>query len=70
MFASIAIAAVLNLIAAFLPHWGALVVIRTLSGIALGGVPAVAMVYLGKNCRPTRWVRPPACTWPGMPSAA
>ncbi|WP_181712314.1 MFS transporter, partial [Xanthomonas oryzae] len=49
MFASIAIAAVLNLIAAFLPHWGALVVIRTLSGIALGGVPAVAMVYLGEE---------------------
>ncbi|TWR15188.1 MFS transporter, partial [Xanthomonas vasicola] len=49
MFVSIAIAAVLNLIAAFLPHWGALVVVRTLSGIALGGVPAVAMVYLGEE---------------------
>ncbi|WP_434990528.1 MFS transporter [Xanthomonas melonis] len=52
MFASIALAAVLNLIAAFLPHWGALVVVRTLSGIALGGVPAVAMVYLGEELPP------------------
>lgn len=49
MFVSIALAAVLNLIAAFLPHWGALVLVRTLSGIALGGVPAVAMVYLGEE---------------------
>lgn len=49
MFASIALAAVLNLVSAFLPHWGALVVVRTLSGIALGGVPAVAMVYLGEE---------------------
>lgn len=49
MFVSIALAAVLNLIAAFLPHWGALVAVRTLSGIALGGVPAVAMVYLAEE---------------------
>ncbi|WP_458335078.1 MFS transporter, partial [Xanthomonas codiaei] len=49
MFASIALAAVLNLVAAFLPDWHALVVVRSLSGIALGGVPAVAMVYLGEE---------------------
>lgn len=49
MFVSIALAAVLNLIAACLPHWGALVVVRTLSGLALGGVPAVAMVYLAEE---------------------
>ncbi|WP_031338898.1 MFS transporter [Xanthomonas maliensis] len=54
MFASIALAAVLNLIAAFLPHWEALVVVRTLSGIALGGVPAVAMVYLGEELPPDK----------------
>lgn len=49
MFVSIALAAVLNLVAACLPHWGALVVVRALSGVALGGVPAVAMVYLAEE---------------------
>ncbi|WDS38147.1 MFS transporter [Pseudoxanthomonas sp.] len=49
MFASIALAAVLNGIAAFIPHWETLVVVRALSGIALGGVPAVAMVYLAEE---------------------
>lgn len=70
MFVSIALAAGLNLIAAFLPHWGALVVVRTLSGIALGGVPAVAMVYLGEELPASKMGRPPACTWPAMPLAA
>ena len=49
MFGSIALAALLNLVAAWLPHWGSLVVVRTLSGLALGGVPAVAMVYLAEE---------------------
>jgi len=49
MFASMAIAAVLNFIAAFIPHWETLVIVRTLSGVALGGVPAVAMVYLAEE---------------------
>ncbi|MEQ4575501.1 MAG: MFS transporter [Gammaproteobacteria bacterium] len=49
MFVSIALAALLNLAAALLPHWGMLVAARTLSGIALGGVPAVAMVYLAEE---------------------
>lgn len=49
MFASITLAAALNGIAAFIPHWETLVVVRALSGIALGGVPAVAMVYLAEE---------------------
>lgn len=49
MFGSIALAAVLNGIAAFIPHWETLVAVRALSGIALGGVPAVAMVYLAEE---------------------
>jgi len=49
IFGSIALAAVLNGVAAFVPHWGALVAVRALSGIALGGVPAVAMVYLAEE---------------------
>lgn len=54
MFCSIALAAVLNVVAAWLPHWGALVAVRTLSGLALGGVPAVAMVYLAEELPATR----------------
>lgn len=54
MFCSIALAAVLNGVAAWLPHWGALVAVRTLSGLALGGVPAVAMVYLAEELPATR----------------
>ncbi len=52
IFGSIALAAILNGVAAFVPHWGALVAVRTLSGIALGGVPAVAMVYLAEELPP------------------
>jgi len=54
MFCSIALAALLNVVAAWLPHWGALVAVRTLSGLALGGVPAVAMVYLAEELPATR----------------
>ncbi|MDQ7761369.1 MFS transporter [Xanthomonas sontii] len=54
MFVSIALAALLNLLASYLPHWGALVVVRALSGIALGGVPAVAMVYLAEELPASR----------------
>lgn len=49
MFGSIALAALLNGIAAFIPHWESLVIVRALSGVALGGVPAVAMVYLAEE---------------------
>jgi len=54
MFCSIALAALLNALAAWLPHWCALVAVRTLSGLALGGVPAVAMVYLAEELPATR----------------
>lgn len=54
MFASILIAALLNLGAALVPHWGTLVVLRMLSGIALGGVPAVAMTYMAEELPPAR----------------
>ncbi|MFT4196729.1 MAG: MFS transporter [Pseudoxanthomonas sp.] len=49
MFASILTAALLNLAAALAPHWGTLVLARALSGIALGGVPAVAMTYMAEE---------------------
>lgn len=42
-------AAALNILAAFAPGWGWLLVLRALSGIALGGAPAVGMAYLSEE---------------------
>lgn len=52
MFASLAIAAVLELAAAFAPSWPVLLVLRALEGVALGGAPAVAMAYLAEEIEP------------------
>lgn len=52
MFGSMALAAVLNLAAALIPGWPALLLARTLEGLALGGVPAVAMAYLAEEIHP------------------
>lgn len=49
MFASLAMAACCNLAAGVAPDWHLLLVARTLEGIALGGVPAVAMAYLAEE---------------------
>ena len=52
MFASMALAAVCNVLAAVAPTWGALLFARALEGILLGGVPAVAMAYLADEIHP------------------
>lgn len=52
MFASMALASVLNVLAAVTPDWRALLVARALEGLALGGVPAVAMAYLADEIAP------------------
>lgn len=52
MFASMALAAACNLLAAVAPVWEALLVARALEGILLGGVPAVAMAYLADEIHP------------------
>lgn len=54
MFASLALAAVCNLLAALAPSWEWLLVARALQGIALGGMPAVAMAYLAEEMPPER----------------
>lgn len=54
MFASIALSALLNILAGFAPGWEWLLVARGLEGIALGGVPAVAMAYLAEEVPPSR----------------
>jgi YNFM family putative membrane transporter len=49
MFVSMSGAAVLNLISAAAPTWTILLVVRSLEGVVLGGVPAVAMAYLSEE---------------------
>jgi YNFM family putative membrane transporter len=52
IFASLAAASILNIAAAFSPNWRPLLVMRGLEGLALGGVPAVAMAYLAEEVDP------------------
>lgn len=52
MFASMAMAAVLNLIASVVPSWHAMLIARAIEGLVLGGVPAVAMAYLAEEIHP------------------
>jgi MFS transporter, YNFM family, putative membrane transport protein len=49
MFASMAAGAVLNLAAAEAPAWWLLLAARSVEGLVLGGVPAVAMAYLAEE---------------------
>lgn len=51
MAASLLISAGLSVAAAFSPGWHALLAARALEGIALGGVPALAMAYLSEEMR-------------------
>ncbi|WP_442793374.1 MFS transporter [Paraburkholderia sp. HP33-1] len=52
MTLSLTVSAVLTLGVAVAPHWHQLLVLRTLEGLALGGVPAVAMAYLAEEVHP------------------
>ena len=52
MFTSMALAGVLNLIAALVPNWNAFLIARALEGLVLGGVPAIAMAYLAEEIEP------------------
>src|SRR5260221_4549843 len=54
MFASICGAALLNLVSSVAPTWDVLLVVRSLEGLVLGGVPAVAMAYLSEEIPPDR----------------
>ncbi|WP_353248856.1 MFS transporter [Salinisphaera sp. T31B1] len=51
MSASLLASAALSVIAAFAPGWYGLLTARALEGIALGGVPALAMAYLSEEIR-------------------
>lgn len=52
MTASLTLSALLTLGAACVPHWSQLLALRALTGLALGGVPAVAMAYLAEEVHP------------------
>jgi YNFM family putative membrane transporter len=52
MFASMALAAALNIAAALAPSWHLLLIARAAEGFVLGGVPAVAMAYLAEEIAP------------------
>jgi YNFM family putative membrane transporter len=49
MFGSLVVASVLNIAVALVQDWTVLLVLRALEGLALGGVPAVAMAYLAEE---------------------
>lgn len=52
MLTSLLCAAALTIGASFAPNWTTLLVLRTLAGLALSGVPAVAMAYVSEEVDP------------------
>ncbi|MDQ0563157.1 YNFM family putative membrane transporter [Rhizobium mesoamericanum] len=52
MFVSLLGASLCTIACALVPSWHALLVIRALEGLLLGGVPAVAMAYLSEEIEP------------------
>ena len=57
MLASLVVASLLNLLAGVATHWPWLVAARLLEGVALGGVPAVAMAYIAEEMHPADLVK-------------
>lgn len=53
MTVSILLAACFDLLAAFSPSFGLLLLFRALEGVALSGLPAVGMAYLSEEVEPT-----------------
>ena len=53
MVAAMAIAALMTILSAFAHSYPQLLAMRALLGIALGGMPAIAMAYLGEEIEPT-----------------
>ncbi len=52
MTLSLAASALLGTVAAVAPDWHSLLALRALQGVAMGGVPAVAMAYLAEEVEP------------------
>jgi YNFM family putative membrane transporter len=49
MVASLLVTATLTLISAFMPSWHGLLAMRALGGLALAGLPAIAMAYISEE---------------------
>jgi YNFM family putative membrane transporter len=52
MVAALALSAVLTVLCAFSHGYGQLLALRALMGLTLGGIPAIAMAYLGEEIEP------------------
>jgi YNFM family putative membrane transporter len=52
MVASLLLSAILTVICAAVPHWPTLLFVRAMMGVALSGLPAVAMAYVGEEMHP------------------
>ena len=52
MIVSMLMASILCIFTAFSPTFGSLIVMRALQGIALAGLPSIAMAYLGEEIHP------------------
>lgn len=52
MCASMIAASLLHIACSVMPSWHGLLVLRALEGLALGGVPAIAMAYLAEEIHP------------------
>lgn len=52
MVGAMAVAAIMTLLCAFAHNYPQLLVIRALLGVVLGGMPAIAMAYLGEEIEP------------------
>ena len=52
IFTSMACAAILNILAMFIPHWQTFLMTRALEGFVLGGVPAVTMAWIAEEMDP------------------
>jgi YNFM family putative membrane transporter len=52
MVGALFLSAALAMLGAMLPHWWAFLAMRALMGVALSGLPAVAMAYVGEEMHP------------------
>ncbi len=52
MIASLFVSAAVTILSAMLPGWGPLLLMRMIVGIALSGIPAVAMAYIAEEVEP------------------
>jgi YNFM family putative membrane transporter len=52
IFWSMALSSLVNILVALVPSWTALLILRSIEGVLLGGAPAVAMTYLAEEIDP------------------